>query len=101
MAQHSSEPPREGQGQTRAGKRKRMLLGLGLDGQDGEKRITLSDNFQLYGGSQETHEVMQEKAIKINEHLGKRGKTLDNVGHDEFAEIAGEVGLTPVCRQDD
>ena len=71
----------------------RVLLGLGFDGQDGEKRITVGKCFQLYGGSEETHEVMQEKAIKVSEHLDKRGKTLDTVERKEFDEIAHEVGL--------
>ena len=43
-----------------------MLLGIGLDS-DGHKRITTGENFKLIGGSEETHEVMTEKVIKINE----------------------------------
>ncbi len=75
---------------------KKMLLGLGLDCDDGEKRITIGKNFRLYGGKQETHELMQEKAIKLNEALDKRGKTLDEVGREEFEEIAHEIGLARV-----
>ena len=70
-----------------------MLLGVGLDNQDGHTRVTAGENFQLVGGSAETHGVMQEKAIKLNEHLKRRGKTLDSVGRDEFHEIADQVGL--------
>jgi len=83
---------RKGQGR----RKKKMLLGLGLDGEEGEKRITTGKNFRLYGGKKETHEVMQEKAVKLNEHLDKRGKTLDDVGREEFDEIAQEVGLVRV-----
>src|SRR5690606_34554322 len=54
--------------------RKALLLGLGLDGKDEHVRITKGDNFRLVGGSKETHECMQEKAIKFNEELKKRGK---------------------------
>lgn len=68
------------------------MLGLGLDS-DGHKRITTGGNFLLVGGSQETHEVMTEKAIKINEGLQRRGKTLETVTHSEFEEIAESVGL--------
>jgi hypothetical protein len=39
---------------------------------------------------------MTEKAIKINEKLKARGKQLENVSHDEFDDIAHEVGLKPV-----
>ena len=67
-------------------------MGLGLDS-DGHKRITKGENFALIGGTQETHEAMTEKAIKINEKLKARGKRLDTVSHDEFNDIAHEVGL--------
>ena len=73
-------------------KRKAVLLGVGLDS-DGHKRITTGDNFALVGGTQETHEQMTEKAIKINEKLKARGKRLETVSHEEFDEIAHEVGL--------
>jgi hypothetical protein len=74
-------------------KKKAWLLGLGLDHKDGHTRITTGDNFKLVGGSEETHGVMQEKAVKLNEHLKRRGKTLETVGHDEFHEIADKVGM--------
>lgn len=73
-------------------KRKAHILGLGLDS-DGHKRITTGPNFSLVGGTQETHEQMTEKAIKINEKLKARGKQLDNVSREEFDDIAHEVGL--------
>jgi seryl-tRNA(Sec) selenium transferase len=73
-------------------KRKAMLLGLGLDS-DGHKRITTGPNFALVGGTKDTHEQMTEKAIKINEKLKAKGKQLHQVSHDEFDDIAHEVGL--------
>ena len=79
-----------------ASKKKRrriaMMLGVGLDG-DGHKRVTAGPNFMLVGGSQETHEVMTEKAIKINEKLSAKGKSLEEVSGEEFDDIAHEVGL--------
>lgn len=69
-----------------------MLLGLGLDS-DGHKRITTGPNFALLGGTKETHEVMTEKAIKINEKLNAKGKTLEQVSRAEFDDIAASVGL--------
>jgi hypothetical protein len=72
--------------------RKAVLLGVGLDS-DGHKRVTKGDNFLLAGGSQETHEEMTEKAIKINEHLAKKGKELHQVSYEEFDDIAHTVGL--------
>lgn len=73
-------------------KSKAAILGLGLDS-DGHKRITTGENFALVGGTQETHEVMTEKAIKINEKLRARGKQLEEVSREEFDDIAHEVGL--------
>jgi hypothetical protein len=77
-------------------KRKRsaraILVGVGLDS-DGHKRITTGPNFALIGGSQETHEEMTEKVIKINEKLTARGKQLGEVSGEEFADIAHSVGL--------
>lgn len=72
---------------------RRVLLGLGLDSKDGHVRITKGKNFRLFGGSHITHEMMQEKAIKFNEHLNKRHKTLDDISQKEFFEIAKKLGL--------
>jgi len=69
-----------------------MMLGVGLDS-DGHKRVTKGPNFALVGGTEETHDRMTETAIKVNEKLKARGKHLDNVSHEEFDDIAHEVGL--------
>jgi hypothetical protein len=67
--------------------------GIGLDGKDGHVRITKMDNFRLLGGSQETHEHMQEKAIKFNERLKKHEKRVTDLNVKQFVELAGEVGM--------
>jgi hypothetical protein len=74
-------------------KKKALLLGVGLDS-DGHKRVTTGKNFALVGGSKETHELMTEKAIKINEKLAAKGKQLEEVSREEFDDIAHSVGLT-------
>jgi hypothetical protein len=71
---------------------KAIILGIGLDS-DGHKRVTTGPNFALAGGSNETHERMTEHAIKINEKLAARGKTLEQVSREEFDDIAQSVGL--------
>ena len=73
-------------------KAKAVILGVGLDS-DGHKRLTTGPNFVLAGGTEETHEQMTEKAVKINEKLKSRGKQLEEVSHQEFDDIANEVGL--------
>lgn len=72
---------------------KKLLLGLGLDCKDGHVRITKGENFRLFGGSKETHEMMQEKAIKFNEQLEKRRKSLDEINEKEFRDISKTIGL--------
>lgn len=76
-----------------ARKTKSLLLGLGFDNRDGHCRITQGDNFRLYGGSKDTHSLMQEKAIKFNEQLKRKGKTLDNISLVEFRDIAQQIDL--------
>ena len=72
---------------TNPGKPKAMIIGLGLDGDDGHVRMTKGDNFQLLGGSEETHEKMAETAIKLNEKLDERGKRLEEISKEEFTDI--------------
>jgi seryl-tRNA(Sec) selenium transferase len=79
-------------------KRRALMLGVGLDS-DGHKRLTTGPNFALVGGTEDTHEQMTEKAVKINEKLKARGKELHEVSHEEFDDIAHEVGLKPVKPQ--
>lgn len=74
---------------------RKYLLGLGFDCDDGHRRITFGENFRLYGGSRRTHKVMQDKVLEFNDHLDRRGKTLDNICREEFFEIADKVGLKP------
>jgi hypothetical protein len=67
------------------------LLGLAFDAEDGHKRITRGPNFLLAGGSQETHGQMQETAIKVNEHLARKGKDLAEVSVKELRDIVADV----------
>ena len=80
-------------------KKKTMLLGLGLDNKDGHTRITTGENFKLVGGSEETHGTMQEKAIKMNEHLKRHGKNLDTITREEFHDLADKLGMPLIDRQ--
>jgi hypothetical protein len=69
-----------------------LILGIGVDS-DGHKRLTTGPNFALVGGTQDTHDAMTEKAVKINEKLAAKGKCLDQVSREEFEEIAHSLGL--------
>lgn len=63
------------------------LLGVGLDNEDGHKRITTGEKFVLVGGSQETHEHMTETVVKTFEELKRRDKPLEEVEPQELGEI--------------
>ena len=81
-------------------KKKAVILGLGLDDPEGQTRITRGKNFRLYGGSQETHDSMQEKCIKFNEKLDSRGKELEQLEKDEFLDIAEECKMKPILPEE-
>ncbi len=66
------------------------FLGVGLDNKDGHHRLTQSEHFLLIGGSQETHERLQETAIRFDEGLEKRGKRLTDISVEEVIEILHE-----------
>jgi len=78
--------PRDKRPQPQAG-----LLGLAFDADDGMKRITRGKNFILAGGSPETHGIMQETAVKINEHLDRAGKQLADVTINELRDIVSDI----------
>ena len=67
------------------------IPGVGLDGEDGHKRITRTPEMVLLGGSAETHERMQETAIKFAEGLEKRGKVLGEVTTREALDLLKEA----------
>ena len=67
------------------------LLGVGLDGNDEHKRVTRSDEMILVGGSEQTHEHMQDIAIKFAEALRKRGKRLPDAEVEEVIDLLHEA----------
>ena len=67
------------------------FLGVGLDNKDGHKRVTQSEMFLLVGGSEETHEQMQDTAIRFEESLKQRGKQLSETSADEAADLLREA----------
>jgi hypothetical protein len=71
--------------------KKATLLGVGLDATDGHTRLTRGKNFVLYGGSEETHAVMQETAVKLNEQLDRRGKRLEDVSPRDLVNMVREI----------
>ena len=67
--------------------RKSHLLGVGLDNEDGHKRLTRAEKFSIVGGSEETHNKMTETLIKTFEDLKTKGKDLEDTEKDELVEL--------------
>jgi hypothetical protein len=86
VSKNSSKPTRKKRQPKVAG-----ILGVGLDNEDGHKRITTGEKFVLVGGSQETHERMTETVVKTFEELKRRDKRLENVDPRELGEILHKV----------
>jgi hypothetical protein len=69
---------------------KRQLVGffgLAFDGTDGHRRVTRSEHFLLVGGSQETHEHMQDTAVHFGEAHERTGKSLADTAVEEAVEL--------------
>ena len=82
MSKDSSKPVRKKREPKISG-----IIGLGLDNEDGHKRITSGEKFILVGGSADTHERMTETVVKTFEELKRRDKVLENVDPRELGEI--------------
>ena len=63
------------------------FVGVGLDNQDEHQRITRSEHFFLVGGSEETHEKMQDTAIRFSENLKRKGKKLQETCPEEAIDL--------------
>ncbi len=66
---------------------KSHLLGVGLDNEDGHKRLTRAEKFSIVGGSEETHDKMTETLVKTFEDLKIKGKELEDTEKDELVEL--------------
>ncbi len=67
-----------------------QLLGVGLDNEDGHKRLTRAEEFAVVGGSEETHERMTETLLKTMQDLKGRGKPLAEAEPNELADLLRE-----------
>jgi hypothetical protein len=63
------------------------FVGVGLDNEDGHRRLTQGKNFVLVGGSEATHEKMTDTAVHVNEKLRKRGKRLQDASIEEILDL--------------
>jgi hypothetical protein len=63
------------------------ILGIGLDNEDGHKRLTRAEEFTIAGGSEETHERMTETLVKTCESLKRHGRSIGDADSHEIAEL--------------
>lgn len=66
---------------------KKHFLGLGLDNEDGHKRITKAEDFSIVGGSEETHTKMTETVVKTFEDMKKVGKSLETIENKQLSDL--------------
>jgi len=69
----------------------RGMLGVGVDNRDGHKRVTKGPRYYLVGGSKDTHERMQEFAMKFDEKVKERDKCWEEINGKEFKEIVDDL----------
>jgi hypothetical protein len=63
------------------------LVGVALDAHDGHCRVTRAEDVLLLGGSEGTHEAMQDMVIRFDESLRKRGKRLRDASVEEVIDL--------------
>lgn len=63
------------------------LLGVGLDNDDGHKRITQAEEFSIVGGSQDTHDRMTETVVKTFEDIKTDGKNLATIEPQHLSDL--------------
>lgn len=67
------------------------LLGVGFDTEDGQIRITQSDQFHIVMGSGETHKALQKICCRIEESLQAAGRPLNDYSPEELMELVQEL----------
>ncbi|MCF7818735.1 MAG: hypothetical protein K9M54_12735 [Kiritimatiellales bacterium] len=67
------------------------LLGVGFDAEDGHIRITKSDTYDVFMGSDESHEYILQLIKKIEEGLENRGLSLDDLSPEKFSELVSSL----------
>ncbi len=78
LNKHTAQPPT---------KKTAGIVGLGLDNEDGHKRLTRGEKFVIAGGSEETHDRMTETVVKTFEDLKRKGRELEEAAPKEVAEL--------------
>jgi len=68
-----------------------VLVGYGLDDDQGHIRYTRGNSFELFGGSDSAHGEMQQRALEIQEEAAKLGFSLDGMTYEQFEMLRAVV----------
>lgn len=70
-------------------KRKKIirLLGVGFDAEDGHVRISQGKKYDVFMGSDESHEYIRTLIESIEKAIEKRGLTLDDLTPEELTTL--------------
>ncbi len=77
----------------RTGKKKKIirLLGVGFDADDGHIRITQSDHHDVFMGSAESHEYLEQLIQRIEDKIESSGLSLEDLDPDELSGLVNSV----------
>lgn len=84
MTRNSTQQPR---------RLRAALIGIGLDGDDDQQRVTRGPECLVVGGSAETHAEMREAITRIEVALETMHRQLGELNPAELAELAFQVDL--------
>lgn len=70
------------------------IIGFGLDNDDGHTRITRGDAFELFDGSEKSHEEMAALCQILDEAFRDRGGSLATASKEEIKALVEELGLS-------
>lgn len=84
MTRNSNQQPR---------RLKAALIGIGLDGDGDQQRVTRGPDCLVVGGSSETHAEMREAMTRIELALEAMDRQLGELDPAELAELAFQVDL--------
>ena len=67
------------------------IVGLGLDGEDGQHRIITGDQWLTVGGSAEAHADLLETVLRLESELDRLGQRLGDLPPAQLAEVAFRI----------
>lgn len=67
------------------------IYGFGMDNKDGHKRITQGQAFELFSGSEASHEEMQALCVLLDEEFRARGMSLEDATKEDVIALVAQL----------